>query len=48
MINLKFAKTTTKDIAASVLQGYDLVAVRPTSEATFRYACQDADIDIIS
>ncbi|CAL1525954.1 unnamed protein product [Lymnaea stagnalis] len=40
--------TNIPRLGGSDIQAYDILAVQPTTEATFKLACQTLDIDIIS
>lgn len=44
----EIARSLTGNVHGSLMEDYDLVAVRPTSEKTFQYACTTMDVDVIS
>ncbi|KAI8102826.1 hypothetical protein M9434_005618 [Picochlorum sp. BPE23] len=44
----EIARSLTGHVYGSLMEDYDLVAVRPTSDKTFQYACTTMDVDVIS
>lgn len=44
----EIARSLTGQVYNSLMEDYDLVAVRPTSDKTFQYACTTMDVDCIS
>ncbi|WPT16841.1 Protein GAMETOPHYTE DEFECTIVE 1 [Picochlorum sp. SENEW3] len=44
----EIARSLTGHVYGSLMEDYGLVAVRPTSDKTFQYACTTMDVDIIS